>query len=318
VSEYDRSNVDGYLHPSIDLNHVASGRSNSSDPNLQNVPVRDEKSAKIIRGGFIPSPGNLLMEADFKAIEVRVMACYTHDPVLISYILDETKDMHTDQAARIFKLKQFEVTKQIRHIGKNDFVFPEFYGDWYETCAKSAWEDCDPLTTKSGMPVKEHLANKGITTLKSFKKHLEIVEKDFWSMLKITKRWRQTVVNDYLQKGYVDTFFGFRRNGYLEKNQIINTPVQGTAFHCLLWAYNRLTRLFKEMELVSKLIGQIHDSILSDVHPKEQIIVANLMRQVMEKDIAAKFDWIVVPLTVEIETTGIDMPWSTKKLLVTN
>jgi DNA polymerase I len=315
VNEYNTSNVGGFLHPSIDLNHATSGRSNSQDPNIQNIPIRDEKSAEIIRRGIIPSPGWLITEGDFKAIEVRVMACYTGDPALIAYIMDPSKDMHRDLAMRIFKLAKKEITKPLRHIGKNDFVFPQFYGDWYETCAKSAWEDCDVLNTVSGVSVKEHLASTGISSLKAFMKHMQKVENDFWDMLKITKDWRRKIVKDYLKKGYVDTFFGFRRTGYLERNQIINTPVQGTAFHCLLWAYNRLDELFTKKEMQSKLIGQIHDSILVDTHLEEKERVWKLMKRVMEKEITETFDWLVVPLEVEIEATDVDRPWSTKKMV---
>lgn len=316
VNEYYTSNHEGRLHPSIDLNHAASGRSNSSNPNLHNIPVRDEESARLIRGGIIPSKGNMILECDYKAIEVRVMACYTHDPMLISYILDAKSDMHRDQAMKIFKLPAKEVTKQIRHIGKNDFVFPEFYGDWYEMCAKAAWEDCNGLKTTSGVLLRDHLEDKRLTTLKGFMRHMQQVEEDFWDMLKVTKRWRKKVVNDYLDKGYVDTFFGFRRTGYLERNQIINTPVQGTAFHCLLWCYNRLTFLFKEMLLKSSIIGQIHDSILVDLVPKEKDVVCNLMREVMEKELTNKYrDWLIVPMEVEIECTEIDKSWNTKKEL---
>ena len=313
VNEYCESNVEGKLHPSIDLNHAASGRSNSSNPNLHNVPVRDEESAALIRGGIIPSKGNFITECDYKAVEVRIMTCYTHDPVMIKYVVDPTKDMHRDQAIKIFKLPIDEITKPLRHIGKNDFVFPEFYGDWYSTCAASAWEDCDTLETASGILVKDHLSSIKINSLAKFTKHMQKVENDFWEMFKVTKAWRKEVVEQYLKKGYVDTFFGFRRNGFLDRNQIINTPVQGTAFHCLLWSYNRLTKYFHELKLVSKIIGQIHDSILVDTYPPEREKVWALLKRVMEEEICKTFDWLVVPLEVEIEATGIDEPWCLKK-----
>jgi hypothetical protein len=63
------------------------------------------------------------------------------------------------------------------------------------------------------------------------------VEQEFWDTLKVTKKWREKVVFEYRKKTHIDTFFGFRRGGYMVNNQVTNTPVQGTAFHCLLWSF---------------------------------------------------------------------------------
>lgn len=314
VSEYDRINDGDRIHPSFDLNHAATGRSNSSSPNLQNVPVRDEAARNMIRGGIIPTPGNIIMEADYSQIEVRIMACYSEDPVLISYIMDKSKDMHRDQAMQIFKLPEKEVTKPIRHIGKNDFVFPQFYGDYYEPCAKSAYEDCVDLKTASGVPILEHLKKVGLGNYEKFKQNMKVVENNFWRKLKVTMQWRNNVVLQYRKKTYVDTFFGFRRDGYMVKNQITNTPVQGTSFHCLLWSYVRVSNILKQKGFRTKLVGEVHDSILLDTFPKEKEEVITIVKQVMEKDIVEEHKrWLIVPLAIEIEMTEIDQPWSTKK-----
>lgn len=313
VAEYDRISFNGKIYPSIDLNMAATGRSNSSDPNLQNVPVRDEESRDSVRGGIIPSPGNRIAEIDYSQIEVRIMACYSKDPVLISYIMDKSKDMHRDIAMKIFRLPAKEITKPIRHIGKNDFVFPQFYGDYYLPCAKSAYEDCADLKIASGISILEHLKSVGIGTYDKFVKNMEIVEDDFWKMLKVTKQWRDDVVKEYKRKTMVETFFGFRRNGYIVKNQITNTPVQGTAFHCLLWSLIRINKWLKENNMKTKVIGEVHDSILLDVNPKEQDEVLKHSKHIMTKMIEKEHDWLIVPLEVEIEMTEIDGCWSLKK-----
>lgn len=314
VSEYDRCNDGERIHPSIDLNHAATGRSNSSNPNLQNVPIRDEVARNKIRGGILPSPGNKLMETDYKAIEVRIMACYSLDPVLIEYIMDESKDMHRDMAMRIFKLDKEEVTKQLRHIGKNDFVFPQFYGDYYIPCAKTAYEDCIGLSTKSGIPIFKHLKSVGLGSYEKFIENMKKVENDFWKMLKVTKQWRNDVVLQYRRKTYIDTFFGYRRCGYMVKNQIANTPVQGTAFHCLLWSYFRIKEELERKQYQTKLIGEVHDSMLKDLVPSEQKEVISLTKRIAEKEIQEEHKkWMVVPLAVEIDLTEIDGAWSTKK-----
>jgi len=316
INEYDKSNDGERIHPSIELHLPASGRSSSSSPNLQNVPVRNEEARNMIRGGILPSKGNQILEADYKAIEVRIMACYSKDPVLISYIMDETKDMHRDMAMKIFKLPKEEITKELRHIGKNDFVFPQFYGDYYVPCAKSAWEDSSELKTKSGIPIMKHLRKVGIGTFESFTENMKKVESDFWRMLKVTKKWRDKVVEEYKKKGHVDTFFGFRRGGYMVKNQITNTPVQGTAFHCLMWSYWHIKDELKKRNLKSKLIGEIHDSLLIDMLPSEREIVVKIVNRIMTKDIINEHKkWLVVPLEVEIEATPIDGAWNTKEPL---
>ncbi len=91
----------GYLHPFFNLHKVITYRSSSDSPNFQNLPIRDSEIAKLLRTAFIPRPGHLIIENDFKGIEVCASVCYNLDPVLISYIKDPTKDMHRDCAMRL-------------------------------------------------------------------------------------------------------------------------------------------------------------------------------------------------------------------------
>jgi hypothetical protein len=241
------------------------------------------------------------------------MACYTHDPVLIKYIHNPETNMHTDQACNVFFLPKPLVIKPLRNIVKGDFVFAQFYGDWYKQCASNIWEDCAGVTLADGTDIFEHLRRNGIKGYDYFEKHMQGVEKAFWSMLRVSKQWRDDIVNFYKKHGYVDTFFGFRRSGYLRKNQIYNAPVQGTAFHCLLWSYCILNQIQKAEKWRTKLIGQIHDAILFDLCPEEEEHVKAVTKRVMSEDIRNEHKWLIVPLDVEIETSTINGAWGKMK-----
>lgn len=288
-------------------NFIANGICvhNSSDrPNFQQIPKRDEEAKKCIRTGIIPLPGYYIIGADYKQIEVRIQACYSKDKELIRYIKDPKTDMHRDQAEEIFILPQNLINKELRYLGKNGFVFPQFYGDWYVACAKNIWEEL-PGKMAGNISVLQHLANKGIRSLEDFTIHMEGVEKRFWKKLNDTAKWKEEEVKRFQENLYTKSFLGFRRNGYLKKNQIVNTPIQGTAFHCLLWSFIQLNALFrlystlKEKGFKSVLCSQIHDEILMNVWPTELNDVVEIVRKIMCEDIREKYPWIIVPLEVE-------------------
>jgi DNA polymerase-1 len=316
LAQFKREVHDGKMHPFYDLNIAETGRSSSSLPNFQNIPVRDEEAKRSVRTGIIPRPGEELIEVDYKAMEVRIMACYSHDPNLIRYIEDPTTDMHRDQAVKIFMLPPDQITKTLRHNSKNGFVFPQFYGDWYKSCAGYIWNELPNETLKDGTPVLEWLASKKIGNLTQFERHMQWVENDFWNHLQVTKQWREDILDFYRRKGYVPTFFGFHRNGYLSNNQVGNAPVQGTAFHCLLWACIEINKIRKADKWRSALLAQIHDSLIASVHPSEREEVLQTMRWVMCDALREAHPWIIVPMEVEFATSGIDGSWADKKEFV--
>ena len=121
---YDEQ-VDGYIHPSINLNTVVTFRSSVNSPNMQNIPKRDEEIMQICRRAIIPRPGHQLLEVDFKSIEVKVNACYNKDTTLLNYVTDPTTDMHRDMAIQIFKLGDYDekIHGTLRSATKNGFVF---------------------------------------------------------------------------------------------------------------------------------------------------------------------------------------------------
>jgi len=308
VDQYVREIVNGRMHPFFDLHLARSSRSSSSMPNFQNVPVRDAYSKKVCRSGIKPSLGNKLGFFDYGGVEVCIAACFTKDPTLIAYIKDPSTDMHRDQAEAIFLLDHKQVTKDIRFYAKNCFVFPEFYGSWYKACADNLSENCFELNTKDGIPVIEHLVDKGIKTYKDFEKHVKTVEKRFWNKFHVYREWKDKVIADYLKKGYVEMFFGHRRGGYLSNNMILNTPIQGTAFHCLLWSYIQLDKHFAKTK--TKLVGQIHDELIPDIYPPEEKEIVATIKDVMCNKIREEHDWLIVPMTVDEEYTEIDGNWN--------
>jgi DNA polymerase I len=302
---------DGKLHPSFNLHLVKTYRSSSDSPNFQNIPVRDEEAKKITRAGIVPSKGHKILEVDYGSLEVRIMACYAKDPVLIDY-LKSGKDMHKDEAKHTFiftdqEWNQLEKqqAKDIRFYAKNQKVFPYFYGSWFKAAASNLWSMVDELKVKS------HLKQQGIKTYYDFENHMQKDEKRFWNKFSVFKDWQEGVEEEYLRKGKISYLTGFEVDGYLTKNELLNYRIQGSAFHCLLWSLIDLNTKLKNMK--TKIIGQIHDSIVFDLFPQEEEEVIFLCKETMTYFLPQKWNWINVPLEVEFEIAEIDQAWYYKK-----
>src|SRR5690606_22002170 len=125
---------------------------------------RDEDTSELIRRSIIPRKGHVLVELDYSGIEVRISCCYHKDDNLISYVKDPSKDMHRDTGGDIFMCKQDQISKEMRFVAKNSFVFAEFYGSVYQQCAPNIWGEIErrDLKLEDGTPIKEHLKRKGI------------------------------------------------------------------------------------------------------------------------------------------------------------
>lgn len=310
-----RETCEGYLHAIYNLNIARTFRSSADSPNFQNFPIRDKILGKLIREVFIPRKRHKLLEIDFKGIEVRVAACYNKDPVLIEYILDESKDMHRDMASQCYMIPPEEVSKEARYCGKNQFVFPEFYGDWYIECAKQLWESITKmdLKTNSGVPLKKVLARKGITELGAcdpnqkpvpgtFEHHIWMVEKDFWGRrFKVYAEWKDSWFAKYQKRGWFRMYTGFVESGVMSRNDVINHPVQGAAFHCLLWSLIELQNWLIKNKMRSMIVGQIHDSILLDCHEDEVEVVYEKAKEIMTRNLLQHWKWIIVPFDIEAD-----------------
>jgi len=313
--------VDGVLHPFFSLNLVNTFRSQSNNINFQNIPNRDKVQKKIIREGFVPSIGNHLTENDIGGAEVKVALCYHQDPVMEQYLLDPTKDMHRDVAADCYKLDLDEMTSLIRYCGKNKFTFPAFYGSYFKQMSPSLWEAIPDLnlTTKSGTPMLEHLKSVGMRSYESFEKHIEKIEKDFWGRrFKVYGKWKKDWYKLYEKRGYFDSLTGFRFAGIMKRNEVINYPVQGSAFHSLLWTLIRVNDWLKTNNMESLIVGQIHDSLVGDIAPHEKIAYMQKVKQTIEVDIMKEWDWIIAPLEMEGEITPVDGSWFEKEACCMN
>ena len=308
-----RELVGDILRPSFDLNLTRTYRGSSSKPNGQNFPNRDLVLKELVRSCFIPRKGHAIVEIDISGAEVRVAACYNKDPRLMQYILDPSKDMHRDMAAECYKIKTSQVTKAMRHVGKNSFVFPQFYGSFYVECAKNMWLAIsqDGLEI-DGASMKEHLKSQGINRLgdtgygaevegDSFISHIKEVEAAFWNERFVRYRtWKEEWWEAYLETGSFGTLTGFQVKGDYKKLEVCNYPIQGSAFHCLLWSLSRLVlHYLPKYGMKTKVMGQIHDSILADV-PLDELddfleIVANVMLVELDK----QMDWLVIPFEID-------------------
>ena len=96
----------------------------------------------------------------------------------------------------------------------------------------------------------------------------EKFEDDFWNRrFKVYNRWKDKWWEGYQKNGYVSMYTGFRCSGIMRRNECINIPIQGSAFHCLLWSFIQVDKISREQNWKSRLIGQIHDAMVLDVHP---------------------------------------------------
>lgn len=292
---------DKKLHPNFNLNIPKTYRSSSDSPNFQNVPNRDKEAQKIIRTAVIPSPGNKLIKADYSGIEVKISACYHKDPAMIQYIEDPNTDMHRDQAREIFVTD--DIDKDLRYVAKNMFVFPQFYGSYFLLNAKDIW-------SVQGLGVREALKAAGIKSLKSLESHMKKVEDRFWNeRFHVYRDWKKQTYKKYLKTGYINIKTGFVCRGIMSRNEVLNYPIQGAAFHCLLWSKIQINKWLKENKMKSKIIGQIHDEIDIDLFPEEQNLVLPKLKQIMCEEIRKFWSWIIVPLEIEIEISQVDGNW---------
>lgn len=303
IKGFLRETVDGVMHPSFNLGSVDTFRSSSSNPNFQNVPKRDKESAAPIRRLLVPKNGRLV-EYDYKAVEVCVSTCVHKDPNMIRYVEDPKSDMHRDTGMELFIKTQQELTSDDRSVAKNGFVFPEFYGSYFEQIAPDIWFKVSDET-------KQHLKSKGILNVRDFTAHVQDIEERFWSeRFPVYADWKQKTWRTYQKTGYVELHTGFRCYGPMSFNQVTNYPVQGPAFHCLLWTFTEVSKMMRAKKTKSHLIGQIHDAAVGDVDPSEEDMVDYWMWDFGTQKIREYWDWIIVPLSIEKGRSEIWGNWS--------
>jgi DNA polymerase-1 len=306
---------DYYIHPTFSLNLVSTFRSSSFDPNLQNIPIRDPETGKLVRSAFYPRRGFQLMEVDFSGAEVSCGCCYHEDPNMMAYLLDPDTNMHTDTAGDAFIMKPKFVSKPMRQATKT-FVFGEFYGDWYEPQARLLWESMirEGFKLTNGTPAKLWLKKKGIKNLAQFTTHMKEVERIMWEdRFGRYQEWKDETWQFYIKHGYYHTKTGFTISGLLDKKQVCNSPIQGSAFHWLLWCLMKSEREAMGLGMLSYPVGQVHDSMIWDVHPSELDYLTEAIHRIMTKDIYERFPWINTPISADIDVSPIDCSWHEKK-----
>jgi len=327
LASFMREQVDGVIHPSYNLHIARTYRSSSSNPNMQNVPKRDEEAMTITRKAIIPRPGHQLLELDYGSLEVKIAACYHKDKNMLKYINNPGSDLHKDMTEQIFLCKIDKHIKEhalLRSAVKNSFIFPQFYGDYYKNNALSLAKWCslpkqgrwkkEQGVTFEGRCISNHLIEKGIKSMNGFIDHLQKIESHFWKVRFFEYgKWKETWFREYQKQGAFEMKTGFICDGYMKKNDVINYPVQGAAFHCLLWSFIEADKVMIKEKWDTRLIGQIHDSILLDVHPDELIHVAQTIKRITTQNLPKAWDWLIVPLDIDAELCPVDGSWAEKK-----
>ena len=325
---FKREQVKGYMHPFFNLHLARTHRSSSNNPNFQNVPKRDPEAMQITRQALYPRPGRQLLEVDYSGLEVKIAAAYHKDPMMLKYLNDPTTDMHADMAAQLFCIDDFDQDikehSYLRSATKNGFVFPEFYGDYYKNCAVSLackwgemphgkWKPTSGVNAYPDSPLGQHLISKGIKSIDDFIEHVKAIEKDFWeNRFPDYAEWKERWWKVYQKHGYINMYTGFTCSGVMGKNDCINYPVQGAAFHCLLWSFVEMDRIIIEEKWDTKILGQIHDAIVLDVHPNELDMVLKVVQRVTCEDLPKAWPWINVPLEVGAELCPVNGSWAEK------
>jgi len=329
LAQFTREEVMGKIHPFFDLHIPVSYRSSSSMPNFQNLPNRDAIIKALIRMGIVPSPECRIGEQDFSGAEVITSVCYHQDKNFYNYLVDPTTDMHRDNATDLWMLpndmlerkdyskEQKKLVKMIRFFAKSDWTFAQFYGDWFGSCGKALWENVVEagLELPNGITVRDHLESKGIyelgtidnyeATEGSFLEHCKHVEDKMWNeRFPEYTQWKKDIVEFYQRYGFIETYLGFRFQGYMDRKQCTNYPIQGTSFHLLVYTLNEIAKFIRKNKLRTKLIGQIHDSILSDIHKDETAFYMEGVSNIVA-DLQNRFKWLIVPMEIEHELSAL-------------
>ncbi|MCP4763009.1 MAG: hypothetical protein GY870_14620, partial [archaeon] len=119
--------------------------------------------------------------------------------------------------------------------------------------------------------------------------------------------------NKYIQKKVIKSHTGFYYTGVMQKNDALNYAIQGSSFHVLLWAFIQISKHIKDNNMKTKIIGQIHDSIVFDVVPEEILVLKPVIRKIMCEDTRKQFPFIKVPLNIDAEVSSIDGNWAEMK-----
>ena len=266
----------GRIHSSFHQTITATGRISSTEPNLQNIPTREELG-KNIRKAFVPEEGYVYIDADYSQIELRVLAHISEDETMIQAFL-HGEDIHKQAASKVLGIPIKEVTKEQRSSAKA-VNFGIVYGisDY-------------GLSEQLGIPVKEA------------KKYIEQYLEKYTGI----QKFMENIVEVAKEKGYVETMFHRRRyipelksNNYMVRQfgarAAMNTPIQGTAADIMKLAMIHVYQELKEKKMDAKLILQVHDELMIECRESQKEEVKEILKKSMENVILLK-----VPLEADL------------------
>ena len=274
------------VHTTFNQAGAATGRLSSSNPNLQNIPIRTEEGREI-RAAFIPEPGWELVVADYSQIELRLLAHMSGDKVLVdSFSRDE--DIHTRTAAEVFNVNPIMVTPEMRRSAKA-VNFGIVYGQ-----------------TPFGLAQQ-----LGIT-----RKEAETYITRYFDRYAGVREFIDKTIDEVRTSGVAKTLHGRRRaipdmnsrnpsaRGFAERTAV-NTPLQGTAADLIKIAMIRIANILAEKKMRSRLLLQVHDELVLEAPPNERDDVRDLVKKEMET---------VYPINVPLKVdTGIGLNWRDAK-----
>lgn len=274
---------DGRIHTDYRQAVAATGRLSSNNPNLQNIPIRTEKG-RAIRKAFVARNSNFLfMSADYSQIELRIAASFAMDETMIEAFKNK-RDIHATTAAKVFGVPLEQVTPDMRRKAK-EVNFGILYG-----------------STAFGLS-----QNLGISRTEA----AEIIESYFKEFPGI-KRYMDDSINKAREKEYVETILGRRRylrdinsrnvttRGFAERNAI-NAPIQGSAADIIKVAMVNIQQWMKKEKVQSRMIMQVHDELVFDLHKEEKDFVKENVVRLMKHAIQLE-----VPMDVE---AGVGENW---------
>ncbi|HEV2801981.1 MAG TPA: DNA polymerase I [Pyrinomonadaceae bacterium] len=270
--------ADGRIHSQLNQTVTATGRLSSSEPNLQNIPIRTELGRRI-RRAFIPDPGSVFVSADYSQLELRLLAHITRDPVMLD-AFQKGEDIHTRTAQLVFGAKTKEELKEKRRFAKIvNFAIAyavEPFG----------------LSQRVGISRKE----------------AKQVIDDYYKTYKGIREFMDKVPEEAREKGLVRSIYGRirplptinDRNGQIRaraEREAINMPIQGTASDIVKTAMLKVEEALRRENLQARQVMQVHDELLVEAPESEAEQVAALLKREMET--AVELD---VPLEVEVGT----------------
>ena len=269
---------DGRIHSTFIQTEARTGRISSTEPNLQNIPIRTELGSRL-RGYFVAAPGETLVDADYSQIELRILAHITGDEAMQQAFLSGA-DIHRATAAKIYHIPESDVTHELRTSAKA-INFGIMYG-------KGAFS----LGKDLGISVKE-----ADTFLKTYLNTFPKVD-----------GYMQNCIEHAKEKGYVETLFGRRRplpelassNFQVRSSgerMARNTPIQGTAADIIKLAMVHVWQRLRDEKLQARLLLQVHDELIVEAPENEVEQVKRILKEEMEQVVSYS-----VPLTAEVGT----------------